>query len=398
VMLNTSPTSGADLSVQVSAMPEPVSVTQNLTYTVRAINSGPQDATNIVFKNTLPAGMKFVSATSNKGSCAQASLVVTCNITKLVSGDSLTASIVVVPTATGSAADTANASATETDPVPGNNSASHTTHVDPMFNLKVTKSGAGSGTVTSNPIFGPIPNPISCGSICAASEPTGTQINLQVAPDAGSVFGGWGGACGPPPNNAPGCDLTMSQDQAATATFDVGPNFILSADASSLTLKRGSSVVSNLTILPEGTSFDTAITVSCSIIGPAPIPSCTPSPSSLTPGTNAAHSVLTISSLGVSATRVPTRSEGATGAVYVTWLPPPIILVGLGLASRRKPWRAGRQLGLLCGVSFVLGLCALQAGCGGGINTPPPAQSYTVTVTAASGTISKSAQIMLNVQ
>jgi uncharacterized repeat protein (TIGR01451 family) len=400
VMLNTSATSGSDLSTRISATPEPVSVTQNLTYTVQAINSGPQDATNMVLKNTLPAGVNFASATSNEGSCAQANFVVTCNISKLVSGDSLTASIVVIPTATGSADDTASASAMETDTLLGNNSASHTTRVDPMFSLKVTKSGAGSGTVTSNPIFGTIPNPINCGSTCAASEPTGTLVNLQVVPDAGSVFGGWGGTCGPPPNNAPGCDLTMNKDQAATATFDVGPNFFLAADASSLTLKRGSSVVSNMTILPEGTSFDSVITVSCSIAGPAPKPSCTPSPASVTPGANAASSVLTINSLGISASRVPVGNEGARGTVYAAWLPlPTIFLVGLGLASRSKPRKAGRQLWLLCGL--LLGLCALQAGCGGGANTPPPpppAQSYTISVTAASGTISKSVQIMLTVQ
>lgn len=399
VMLNTSATSGSDLSARISATPEPVSVTQNLTYTVQAINSGPQDATNMVLKNTLPAGVNFISATSNEGSCAQANLVVTCNISKFVSGDGLTASIVVIPTATGSADDTASASATETDTLSGNNSASHTTRVDPMFSLKVTKSGAGSGTVTSNPLFGTIPNPINCGSTCAASEPTGTLVNLQVGPDAGSVFGGWGGACGPP-NNAPGCDLTMNQDQAVTATFDVGPNFFLAADASSLTLKKGSSVVTNLMILPEGTSFDSAITISCSIAGPAPKPSCAPSPASVTPGTNAAFSVLTISSLAVSASRVPVGNEGARGTVYAAWLPlPTIVLVGLGLASRSKPRKTGRQLWLLCGL--VLGLCALQAGCGGGANTPPPppaAQSYVVTVTAASGTISKSVQIMLTVQ
>ncbi len=399
VMLNTSATSGSDLLARISATPEPVSVTQNLTYTVQALNSGPQDATNMVLKNTLPAGVNFVSATSNEGSCAQANLVVTCSISKLVSGDSLAASIVVIPTATGSADDTASASATETDTLLGNNSASHTTRVDPMFSLKVTKSGAGSGTVTSNPLFGPILNPINCGSTCAASEPTGTVVNLQVVPDTGSVFGGWGGACGPP-NIAPGCDLTMNQDRAVTATFDVGPNFFLAADASSLTLKRGSSVVTNLTILPEGTSFDSAITVSCSIAGPTPRPSCTPSPASVTPGTNAIYSVLTISSLGVSASRVPTGNEGARGPVYAAWLPlPTIVLVGMGLAARSKPRKAGRRLWLLCGL--VLGLCALQAGCGGGANTPPPpqaAQSYAVTVTAASGTISKSVQIMLTVQ
>jgi uncharacterized repeat protein (TIGR01451 family) len=393
VMLNTSPTSGADLSVQVSATPEPVSVTQNLTYTVRAINSGPQDATSIVLKNTLPPSVNFVSVTGNQGTCTQVNLVVTCNINRLVSGDSLTASIVVIPTATGSVDDTASASATETDTSLGNNSASHTTHVDTMFTLKVTKSGTGSGTVTSNPIFGIILYPINCGSTCAASEPTGTSINLQVVPDAGSVFGGWGGACGPPPNIAPGCDLTMNQDQAVAATFDVGPNFILAADATSLIVRRGGSASTTASIYPEGNSFDTAIALTCAIDGPSSRPSCTLSPATLTPGPEHVVSTLTVSAAALSASvTAPWFEQGAR--LFAAGIP--LGLLGCVLATsfdkkRRRLW----AFGLLLVAAIVL-----PVACGGGSGSPPPpvAQSYTVTVTATSGTIQHSANVTVTVQ
>ena len=390
VMLNTSAILGADLSVQVSATPEPVSVTQNLTYTVRAINSGPQDATSIALKNTLPAGVNFVSATTNQGSCTQVNLVVTCNINKLVSGDSLTASIVVIPTATGSVDDTASASATETDTFLGNNSASHTTHVDPMFTLKVTKSGAGSGIVRSN--FGTIPNPINCGSTCAASEPTGTSVNLQVVPDAGSVFGGWGGACGPPPNIAPGCDLTMNQDQAATATFDVGPNFLLAADATSLSVRRGGSVSTTASIYPEGNSFDTAITLTCAIDGPSPKPSCTLSPATLTPGPNHVVSTLTITAAALSASlTAPWFDQG--GRLYAAGLP--FGVLGFVLATGFDKKR--RRMWALC--LLITATAILPAACGSGssLTEDPPPQNYTVTVTATSGTIQHSTQVIVTV-
>jgi uncharacterized repeat protein (TIGR01451 family) len=390
VVLNTTPASGADLSVRLSATPEPVSVTQNLTYTLQAINAGPQDATNFMLKGTLPAGVNYVSATSNQGSCTQANLVVTCSASKLVSGDNIVATLVVVPTATGSANVSANASASETDPSLGNNSASHSTRVEPMFKLQVKKAGRGSGTVVSNGS-----NAIDCGGTCTASLPTGTYLVLIPNPDGGSGFGGWSGAC---ISTTGGCGLTMSADQAASATFDPLPNFVLSADATALTLKRGSSITTSISIFPEGNSFDSAVALSCSVVGPTPMPTCTFAPSSLTPGANSAYSILTIAAPAQSAARMPFEGEHPMGALYAAWLPvPAIILIGWSMGAR-KPKQHRRNLWLPCG--FLLGLAVLQAGCGGGSSASPPpvAQNYTVTVTATSGAIHHSTPITVTVQ
>ncbi|MCP3961578.1 MAG: hypothetical protein GY719_27365, partial [bacterium] len=55
------------------------------------------------------------------------------------------------------------------------------------FQLTVTKSGDGSGTVTSAPAG------IDCGADCDESYTSGTIVTLTPAPDAGSVFVGWTG-------------------------------------------------------------------------------------------------------------------------------------------------------------------------------------------------------------
>jgi hypothetical protein len=77
--------------------------------------------------------------------------------------------------------------------------------------LSVTKAGSGSGTVTSSPAG------IDCGSTCSASFLEGTMVTLTATPVANSTFTGWSGAC----SGTGTCTVTMDQDRAVTATFDL---------------------------------------------------------------------------------------------------------------------------------------------------------------------------------
>lgn len=87
----------------------------------------------------------------------------------------------------------------------------------PKFNLSVSLSGTGLGTVTSTPVG------INCVSgnptqSCSASFETGTQVTLSAASDGGSSFQGWSGGC---TGTATTCVVNVSQAQSVTATFDV---------------------------------------------------------------------------------------------------------------------------------------------------------------------------------
>jgi Divergent InlB B-repeat domain len=73
----------------------------------------------------------------------------------------------------------------------------------------VSKAGTGSGSVTSSP------SGINCGATCSASFAAGTMVTLTATAAAGSTFTGWSGAC------TGTCTVTMSADQAVTATFTV---------------------------------------------------------------------------------------------------------------------------------------------------------------------------------
>ena len=78
--------------------------------------------------------------------------------------------------------------------------------------LTVSKSGAGTGTVTSSPAG------INCGTACAASYVTGTPVTLTATPATGSTFTGWsGGGC----SGVGTCLVTLTADTTVTATFMV---------------------------------------------------------------------------------------------------------------------------------------------------------------------------------
>jgi hypothetical protein len=85
---------------------------------------------------------------------------------------------------------------------------------EPVFaTLTVTRSGTGSGTVTSSPAG------IDCGSSCSESYPGGVTVTLTASPAAGSVFAGWSGACA----GTGACAGPMTSDRSVGATFNLAP-------------------------------------------------------------------------------------------------------------------------------------------------------------------------------
>ena len=84
----------------------------------------------------------------------------------------------------------------------------------PSFNLTVTKSGTGGGTVTSAPAG------INCGATCVAPFVSGSTVTLTAVANGGSSFIGWsGGGC----SGTGTCVVTMSAATTVNAQFDLGP-------------------------------------------------------------------------------------------------------------------------------------------------------------------------------
>lgn len=77
--------------------------------------------------------------------------------------------------------------------------------------LTVSKSGAGTGSVSSSP------SGISCPSDCAETYAYGTNVTLTPSAGAGSYFAGWSGAC----SGTGSCVVAMTAAKSVGAIFNL---------------------------------------------------------------------------------------------------------------------------------------------------------------------------------
>ena len=117
----------ADLAVTKSDSPDPVSRGGTLIYSVVITNQGLNPAVAVLLIDPLPANVRFVSATSSAGNCAQANGTVTCSLGDIAHGGSANISITVTPRRTGTVTNTAQVSSLSPDPNLTNNTDSEDT-------------------------------------------------------------------------------------------------------------------------------------------------------------------------------------------------------------------------------------------------------------------------------
>lgn len=110
-----------DLGVTKTASADPVVVGEQLTYAVTVTNGGDGVMSSATLSDPLPtAYVSFTSATPTVGSCGEAGGTVTCDLGDLDPGTLESVEIVVGVIAPGSFDNTATATGTGVDPIPGN--------------------------------------------------------------------------------------------------------------------------------------------------------------------------------------------------------------------------------------------------------------------------------------
>ena len=101
----------ADMSVGAAASVPTIGIGSNITYTINVTNLGPNTASDVLFTDTLPTNVSFVSVTSNLGNPTNINGVITCSFGTMTVGAQANLSIVVTTVSAGYATNTATVSA-----------------------------------------------------------------------------------------------------------------------------------------------------------------------------------------------------------------------------------------------------------------------------------------------
>jgi uncharacterized repeat protein (TIGR01451 family) len=202
---STTVTPSADLSIVKTGAPDPVTVGQNITYTLTVSNAGPSDATGVVVTDTLAAGLTFVSATSGQGTCTQASGTVTCDLGTLASGAGTTVTIVATVTAPGTVSNTASVDGAEPDPDPSDDTSTDDVTVAASADLSIDKTASPNPVVAGNTLTytltvsnaGPsdatgvvVTDPLPSGTTFVSASNGGTLVGSTVTWTIASIAAG----------------------------------------------------------------------------------------------------------------------------------------------------------------------------------------------------------------
>jgi uncharacterized protein len=148
----------ADLAITNTDSPDPVLAGNNLSYTIIVTNSGPNDAVNVSWSDTLPAGTIFVSLAQPGGWTCSTPLVgatgtVTCSLASLSVSNAVFMLVVNVDAGVTNGtvlSNTAIISSTTTDPNSDNNSDTAETTVNAVCPSTLTVNDLGD-TPDNNP-------------------------------------------------------------------------------------------------------------------------------------------------------------------------------------------------------------------------------------------------------
>ncbi len=124
------PPAGADVSITKTDSVDPVAFGQRFDYVLTVRNQGPAPATDVVIRDTLPAGLTFVAAAGAGLSCTGGATVECRAAAPLAPGAQLVATVTVdAPSSSGTLVNEATVTTSADDPIPANNRAEQSTSV-----------------------------------------------------------------------------------------------------------------------------------------------------------------------------------------------------------------------------------------------------------------------------
>jgi uncharacterized protein (TIGR03118 family) len=272
------------------------------------------------------------------------------------------------------------------------------------------KLNAPWGIVETPSTFGTFPNAILVGNFGDGTinafdttgkflgELTDSSNNALVNPGLWDMAFGGGGASGDPgtlyltaggsnqPNFPPGGSTTAVFASVVPAAQVGSPDFSLSLSNQSVTVAPGGST--NLIISASAVGgFNGQISLTCS--APAGT-TCAFNPTTISPGSSASSSTLTISAAS-------TPPGGGYGPSGLGILLPGLGLFGTVLATRKRKPLTRKNILSMSALGLLMAVSMFALGCGGGSKGQPPASQVAVMVTGTSGSITHSSAVSLNI-
>ena len=114
------PPTTANLSITLSATPEPPTIGSTLTYTLTVRNSGPASAVNVTVSQVIPAGTSFISADAG---CTHNNGTVTCALGTMAAAGQTSRNVRVIVNTAGALSSQAQVNTVTPDGNPANNTA-----------------------------------------------------------------------------------------------------------------------------------------------------------------------------------------------------------------------------------------------------------------------------------
>jgi len=264
--------------------------------------------------------------------------------------------------------------------------------------ISLTNSGTGPLTITGITLAGANPGDFSRTTNCPLSPATlGAGANCTITP-----------SMQPTTTGARAATISITSDAASSpdtiSLTGMGVDFAISSSAAPPAITAGGTV--NVTLTFDAIAGNTLNPTTFACSGLPPLSECIFTPPSLPAGstdTQVALAIATTSNVAGSGVGTSGRMTPPNGSTPFGLLL--LFAVGaLGLLSlaalRQQPLRAG--IGRLCLLALVLVAGSYLVGCAGngfpeGASGTPPG-SYTVTVTATSGTVQRTTTVTLTVQ
>ena len=272
------------------------------------------------------------------------------------------------------------------------------------------KLNAPWGVVTAPSTFGAFPNAILVGNFgdgtINAFDATGKFLgqltdsskSALVNPGLWDLVFGGGGPSGDPntlyltagggnqPNFPAGGSTTSVFASVVPAAAVAGPDFSLTLSTQSVTVAPGASA--NLTIGASAVGgFNSQISLSCT--APAGL-TCDLSPTTISPGSSASSSTLTISA----ATTPPPSGYSIPGMVTLL---PGIGIFGTILTTRKQKWLRRKSILSISVLGLLLLISLFSIGCSSNTKGQTPASQLSLMVTGTSGSLSHSAPVTITV-